>query len=286
MLLFKRTKDLEAYLLQARAQYRSVGFVPTMGALHEGHLHLIRTSQAANQLTICSIFVNPTQFNTVSDLEKYPRTPAKDLELLAKVGCDIVFLPADADIYPTDLPTASVPDLGGLDTLMEGAFRPGHFAGVAQVVSRFLDIVQPDRLYLGQKDYQQYRIIDRMVEQTRRSVKTVLVPTVREADGLALSSRNVRLSEAQRTAAPLLYQTLQTAHEQLQRRVPIAQIEGQALRTLARAAGFRPEYFQLVDAVSLQPVSDAKQAKTLVACTAVWVGEVRLIDNMVVQGHI
>lgn len=257
---------------------RTFGFVPTMGALHEGHLALIRRARAENSFTICSIFVNPTQFNEASDLEKYPRTPSKDIELLAGVGCDMLFMPPVAEVYPPDGYETPQVEFGRLSQVMEGMFRPGHFEGVAQVVYRLLEIVQPTRLYMGQKDYQQYLIIQELIRQTGLPVELVMHPIVREPDGLAMSSRNVRLQPEYRDRAAVLYKTLQGAKKQLRRLSP-ADVQEWALRQLS-IPGFRPEYFEIVDAQTLQPAASVGDGRPLIACMAVWAGEVRLIDNL------
>lgn len=280
MYLFKRVADLRAHLQLERSAHRSIGFVPTMGALHAGHLSLIERSLADNQVTVCSIFVNPTQFNDPEDLRKYPRTPGADLALLEAAKCDIVFLPLEEDIYPPDLPTPQV-DLAGLDGVLEGAHRPGHFAGVVQVMSRLLAIVQPERLYMGQKDYQQCVIVKRMIRQLSLPVTFVMAPTVREATGLARSSRNTRLTSEQREAAAAIYQTLQEA-ARLNGHDPAATAEWGKERL--RERGFQPEYFSLVDGHSLQSVANTFDAELIMACTAVWVDGVRLIDNLAVKG--
>ena len=286
MYLFRHVPDLQHYLSKEQVNNRTVGFVPTMGALHEGHLSLLRRSLADNQVTVCSIFVNPTQFNDAEDLEKYPRLPAKDLSLLHEVGCQVIFLPEVDDIYPPGLDTKITVDLGGLDEAMEGANRPGHFAGVVEVVHRLLDIVKPDNLYMGQKDFQQQAIIRRMVQQLALPVKVRTVATVREADGLALSSRNLRLSPAHRAAAPQIYASLQQAETALAAGQSIADIEAQATAQLTSPL-LKPEYFTLADADSLQPLQgNAELPPRIVACTAVWAGEVRLIDNHLLRGRL
>ncbi|WP_421798311.1 pantoate--beta-alanine ligase [Haliscomenobacter sp.] len=278
MFLYHTLSELQQYLNSRRRLGEQIGFAPTMGALHSGHLDLIRHSKAHNACTVCSIFVNPTQFNDPKDLEKYPRTPEKDLAMLESVGTEVVFMPAVEEIYPPGLETTLQLELGQLDKVMEGAFRPGHFQGMAQVVKRLLDIVQPDRLYMGQKDFQQFSIVGHMIRQLNLPVELVMVPTVREADGLAMSSRNVRLSEAQRTVAPVIYQTLSWAKTQLGIQ-PIAEIEAEAMQRLSLPE-FRPEYFQIVDGRTLLPVIEPTEHKWIVACVASWVGEVRLIDNL------
>lgn len=278
MFLYHTLSELQQYLNSRRRLGETIGFAPTMGALHSGHLDLIRHSKAHNACTVCSIFVNPTQFNDPKDLEKYPRTPEKDLAMLESVGTEVVFMPPVEEIYPPGLETTLQLELGQLDKVMEGAFRPGHFQGMAQVVKRLLDIVQPDRLYMGQKDFQQFSIVGHMIRQLNLPVELVMVPTVREADGLAMSSRNVRLSEAQRAAAPVIYQTLSWAKTQLGIQ-PIAEIEAEAMQRLSLPE-FRPEYFQIVDGRTLLPVVEPAEHEWIVACVASWVGEVRLIDNL------
>ncbi len=284
MFLHQTLSELQQYLNSRRRLGETIGFAPTMGALHSGHLDLIRHSKAHNACTVCSIFVNPTQFNDPKDLEKYPRTPDKDFQLLESVGTEVLFMPPVAEIYPPGLETTLQLELGQLDKVMEGAFRPGHFQGMAQVVKRLLDIVQPDRLYMGQKDFQQFSIVGHMIQQLGLPVELVMVPTVREADGLAMSSRNVRLSEEQRMAAPMIFQTLSWAKTQLGT-LPIAEIEAEAMQRLSSLPDFRPEYFQIVDGRTLLPVVDPEGHEWIVACVASWVGEVRLIDNLELKSN-
>lgn len=279
MFLFQTLPELQQYLNTRRQKGELIGFAPTMGALHAGHLDLIRHSKAQNACTVCSIFVNPTQFNDPKDLEKYPRTPDKDLAMLESVGTEVVFMPQVDEIYPPGLDTRLQLELGQLDKVMEGAFRPGHFQGMAQVVKRLLDIVQPDHLYMGQKDFQQLSIVGHMIRELQLPVELIMVPTVREVDGLAMSSRNVRLSPSQREAAPAIFQTLSWAKTQLGV-MPTREIEAEAMRRLSAMPAFRPEYFQLVDGNTLLPVDDPAAHAWVVACVASWVGEVRLIDNM------
>jgi pantoate--beta-alanine ligase len=278
MFVFNTVSELQQYLNSRRANGEQIGFAPTMGALHLGHLDLMRHSKAQNACTVCSIFVNPTQFNDPKDLEKYPRTPEKDLTMLESVGTEVVFMPAVEEIYPPGLDLTLHLNLNPLDQVMEGAFRPGHFQGMAQVVKRLLDIVQPDRLYMGQKDFQQFSIVGYLIQQMQLPVELVMVPTVREPDGLAMSSRNVRLSPAQRQAAPIIYRTLEWAKSQLGLQA-IAEIETEALQRL-NLPDFRPEYFQIVDGKTLQPITNPTEHDWIVACGASWVGEVRLIDNL------
>jgi pantoate--beta-alanine ligase len=278
MFVFKTRSDLQAYLQSRREQGSEIGFTPTMGALHEGHLSLIQLSKRENDCSVCSIFVNPTQFNDPKDLEKYPRTPGKDLALLDSVGTDVVFMPLVEEIYPPDLDTSLHLELGQLDQVLEGEFRPGHFKGMAQVVKRLLDLVGPDSLYMGQKDFQQITIVGAMIRQLNLPVRLVRGDTLREADGLAMSSRNVRLSAENRAKAPVIYQTLQWAKNTLGS-MGIQDIEAAALQRL-NIPDFRPEYFRIVRTDNLQ---SGQKGDGLVACVACWSGDVRLIDNLILE---
>lgn len=281
MYLFKTVQDYSNFLQHLDGDAASIGFVPTMGALHDGHLSLIEASREQNALTLCSIFVNPTQFNESTDLKKYPRTPAQDIEMLAAAGCDIIFMPSADEIYPPGVDLDSPIPPKGLVANMEGQFRPGHFEGVVQVVKRLLGIVQPARLYMGQKDYQQAAIIGWMLQSYELPVELVVCPIMREEDGLAMSSRNVRLDPDIRSRATLLYQTLSAVKERLNQE-SLEDLQAWAIANLSQK-DFRPEYFDIVDGVSLQPLQDITPTDFVVACTAVWAGEVRLIDNMILQ---
>ncbi|MBK6946775.1 MAG: pantoate--beta-alanine ligase [Haliscomenobacter sp.] len=279
MYLLKRARDLQQVLQTLRQEGKSVGFIPTMGALHPGHLSLVDRAKQENQFTVCSIFVNPTQFNDPKDLDLYPRTPGKDIRMLASVGAHLVFMPPPGEIYPPGLDTQLDVSFGLLDNVMEGEFRPGHFQGVAQVVKRFLDLIRPDALYLGQKDFQQVAILRHLVHQLHLPVRIVMCPTLRETDGLAMSSRNVRLSPELRKKASILFETLTATKDMLEDFHP-EEIEHFAMGRLS-IPGFKPEYFEIVDGNTLQPVDDASQTNFIVACTAIWAGNVRLIDNMI-----
>jgi pantoate--beta-alanine ligase len=280
MIIITTVQEVRDFLAPLRKS-KSLGFVPTMGALHEGHMALIDTSVKENDYTICSIFVNPTQFNQKEDLIKYPRLLEKDLELLDKHDCDMVFFPKVDEMYPADLDTSVEMDYKGIDKAMEGEFRPGHFAGVAQVIKRFLDILEPSVIYMGQKDYQQVALVRLVQETFNLSVRVGMVPTVRHEDGLAQSSRNLRLTPVHRQKANVIFRTLTWAREQVKNR-PIKEVEEVAMANLA-IPGFRPEYFTLVNGDTLDPISDWSDAKHIVACTAVWAGDVRLIDNMTLR---
>lgn len=281
MLIFKKVADLRSWLDR---QNTTLGFVPTMGALHAGHLELVRMAKREGCTTVASIFVNPTQFNDPSDLEKYPRTPEKDAELLITAECDALFIPSVEEVYPSGENLRIDLDFKQLDKVMEGKFRPGHFEGMATVVHRLLDIVRPQRLYMGQKDFQQLSIVRDMIRQLKLSVELVMCPTVREPDGLAMSSRNVRLTPEMRQLAPLIHQTLQWAKTAWENGLPVETIEQDALLNLADA-GLSPEYFELVDGLLLEPIRsvDATPDAQVVACTAVFAGNVRLIDNLIIN---
>lgn len=281
MFLFKKVEDLQQYLNTKRAEGNVIGFVPTMGALHEGHLSLIRQSKDQCDLTVCSIFVNPTQFNDTSDLEKYPRTIGVDIDLLTSVQTDVLFWPAVEEVYPAGLDTSLNLEFGDLATVMEGRFRPGHFDGMAQVVWRLLCIVEPNHLLMGQKDFQQLTIVRNMLQQMQSNIELIMCPIVREEDGLAMSSRNRRLSTEERNASTIIYRTLLEAKEMLATETP-QKISQWAMENIA-SLGFRPEYFEIVDGYTLQRIDTFEAADLVVACTAAWVGEVRLIDNMILK---
>ena len=281
MLIFKKVDDLQAWLKAERSRGRIVGFAPTMGALHEGHLELVRMAKRDGCLTVASIFVNPTQFNDPKDLEKYPRLPEKDTALLISADCDALFMPAVEEVYPPGMDLTIHLDFRQLEKVMEGVFRPGHFKGMATVVHRLLDIVKPQRLYMGQKDFQQLSIVRDMISQLHLPAELVMCPTVREPDGLAMSSRNLRLSPDMRAVAPVIHQTLQWAKSALPARTA-TEIQTEAMHRL-HSAGLKPEYFDLVDGVSLLPVGHWSDSDFIVACTAAFAGEVRLIDNLVLK---
>ncbi len=254
-------------------------FVPTMGALHEGHLSLVRAAKLEAGRVVVSIFVNPTQFNDLADLVKYPRTPEADTAMLERAGADVVYMPGVEDIYPE--PDTRRFDFGPLERVMEGAHRPGHFNGVAQVVSRLFDIVKPDKAYFGEKDFQQLAIVRELVRRLALPVEIVGCPIVREADGLAMSSRNVRLTPAQRAAAPEIYQALRSVERQ-QGELQIQPAIDRAMRQIDADPELKTEYVIVADAATLQPVQawDEPGEKRIFA--AVHAGEVRLIDNVTI----
>lgn len=256
----------------------TIGFVPTMGALHNGHLSLIARAKQANDITVCSIFVNPTQFNDPEDLKKYPRPIEADKAKLEQAGCDILFNPEVGEMYDTDEQWHL--DIGPLEHLLEGEFRPGHYQGVMQVVYKLLDIVKPTNLYMGQKDYQQFMVISKMVELKHIPVKMVMCPIEREADGLAMSSRNVHLTSEDRLHSLILSKTLNWIKANFDSQ-KIAQLQHQAIDKMAAEDSVEPEYFRIVDGKTLLPANEKTQ--NIVALTAARVGKTRLIDNVLID---
>ncbi len=278
MHIFTTKAGLKAYLDKERKKGKSIGFVPTMGALHEGHLSLIAECRQDCDVTVCSIFVNPTQFNNADDFKKYPRVVETDRELLEKAHCDVLFLPDVEEMYTGTKPIH--PDLGGLDKRLEGKFRPGHFDGVVQIVYLLLKAVRPDRLYMGLKDYQQQLIVGRMIREMKLTVELVAAPTMREKSGLAMSSRNTRLTLEQRAAAAAIYRMLTHAKQALKDGMDVADVLHQAEKELSEF-DCKPEYITLCDAGTLLPLERYGPEKKAILLTAVWWGDVRLIDNLV-----
>ncbi|MFT7449704.1 MAG: pantoate--beta-alanine ligase [Patescibacteria group bacterium] len=282
MILFKKEKDLKAFFKRKKSEEPNCtfGFVPTMGALHHGHLSLIKRSLSENSDTVCSIFVNPTQFNEKTDLDKYPRTIENDMALLEAAGNSILFWPVASEVYPPGLKTKLSISFEGLENVMEGYFRPGHFDGMAQVVKRLLDMVEPDRLYMGQKDFQQVAIVRNMIEQLSIPIELVMCPIIREKDGLAMSSRNVRLPKKHRIQVPVLHKTLKAVARKIKKQKDIQTLKEWATKQLS-LPDIKLEYFEIADGRTLQSILAVNESDYIVACLAVWIGEVRLIDNMV-----
>lgn len=276
-------KSVKTVVDEAKNKGLKVGFVPTMGALHDGHLSLIKQAQSENDIVICSIFVNPTQFNDATDLDKYPRTVEADIALLDSIGTTYAYTPTIDDIYPNGDELKEEINFGGLDLEMEGAFRPGHFQGVGQVVGILLDIVQPTHLYMGQKDFQQFSLINFMIKDQGRDTILRVVPIKRAEDGLALSSRNARLSAEIRAKAPIIHDTLQEINK-YQNAMSIGELTGMAMGKLRAIKNFNPEYVIIADGYTLKPITDITKHDYVVVCTAVWAGDVRLIDNVIIKG--
>jgi pantoate--beta-alanine ligase len=278
MLLFKRGDELSGYLHEQRSAGRQIGFVPTMGALHAGHSSLIGESKATATLTVCSIFVNPAQFNDPKDFRKYPVTIEKDIYLLEKAGVDVLFLPEVNEIYPGGMLGLETYSLGLLETILEGRYRPGHFQGVCQVMRRLLDRVQPHHLFMGQKDYQQCLVIRRLLDLTGSAALLHTCPIMREPDGLAMSSRNLRLTEDERRKAPAIHEALSRLKKNWPggRRQPDALLEH--ARNMLVAQDFRIDYVEIARASDLGPLHGEEGAIALVAA---FQGEIRLIDNII-----
>ncbi len=277
MKLVKTINELQAELDAFRKQGKRIGLIPTMGALHAGHASLVKRSVADNDVTVVSVFVNPTQFNDKNDLAKYPRNLEADCKLLEQVGASFVFAPAVEEMYPE--PDTRRFSFAPLDTVMEGAFRPGHFNGVAQIVTKLFDAVQPDCAYFGEKDFQQLAIIREMVRQLGYKLTVVGCPIVREEDGLALSSRNARLSADERANALNISKTLFNSRAYAADHT-LAETKRYVEDSIAAAPGLRLEYYQIVDGNTLQPVANWDDSAYIVGCITVFCGEVRLIDNI------
>jgi len=278
MLTFDTIQSVKEFLSGKKREGKTTGFVPTMGALHEGHLELMRRAKKENDLLVVSVFVNPIQFNNPEDLEKYPRDLEKDKQLLESVGCDVLFAPGVSEMYPEKEVTEKF-DFGKLEQVMEGAFRPGHFNGVAVVVKRLFNIIEPNKAYFGEKDFQQLAIIQKLTEMEKIPVTVVPCPIVRETDGLAMSSRNQRLTPEERKIAPFIYQTLKQAVE-LKNSMSPNEVKQWVIERFSDKPQFTPEYFEIADDQLLQPVSNWKDSEGVVGFIAVFLGKVRLIDNI------
>lgn len=271
--------ELEGLLNAFRKEKKSVGFVPTMGALHAGHLSLIKIAAELTDIVVCSIFVNPTQFTNQSDLEKYPRPIEADIKLLQESRCHVLFLPEISEMYGENEDWNF--EIGYLENILEGEFRAGHYQGVTQIVKKLLDAVKPDFLFLGQKDYQQVMVLDHMVKSLKMPLELVMCPIVREKDGLALSSRNIHLSASDRKHSLVLSRILFRARETFNQ-LSIEQLKNEAWAILTNTEGIVPEYFEVCDGATLLPV-ESKNVETIVALVAAKVGDTRLIDNIILK---
>lgn len=277
MEIIRTVAELEARTADLRQQGRSIGLVPTMGALHAGHMSLVKRAREENDIVVASVFVNPTQFNNPEDLRTYPRTEQADCTLLEQGGVDIAFIPTAEEIYPE--PDTRVFDLGPVAEVMEGAMRPGHFNGVAQIVSKLFAMTLPTRAYFGEKDFQQIAVIRRMTELEGFDLEIVPCPIQREQDGLALSSRNVRLTPEQRAIAPAIAKTLVSSLDWAKTH-NVEQTKRFVTETVNSFPHMKVEYYEIVDGKTMQPVSDWSQTKEPVGCITVFCGDVRLIDNI------
>lgn len=272
-----KTREIIA---EAKKEGKTVGFVPTMGALHEGHLALVRNAAKENDFVVVSIFVNPIQFNNKEDLEKYPRTFKEDKMLLEMNNCDLLFHPTVKEMYPEEAKEKF--DFGKLDKVLEGKYRPGHFNGVAVVVKRLLQIVEPHKAYFGEKDYQQLLIVKSLVEMEQLQVDIIASPTLREADGLAMSSRNRRLTDEERKFAPLIHNTLSKAAGMVHEKKP-EEIRNWVQKQINNYNAFNVEYFEIADGETLEPVNEWTEDRKYVMLIAAHLGKVRLIDNVIIN---
>jgi pantoate--beta-alanine ligase len=283
MILIKHSKDLQSYLDNIKQKKVFTGFVPTMGALHEGHLSLIAQSRVKTDITVCSIFVNPIQFNNPDDFKKYPSTMEKDILLLEESGCDILFLPDENEIYPDSASKTKHFDLDNLEKILEGKYRPGHFQGVCLAVEKLLEIIDPLFLFLGQKDYQQCLVIKKLVGIMQKDIKIVICPILRDSNGLAMSSRNLRLSDKEKILASKLYKTL----DQIKRRLApgnFSYLKKEAIVQL-ELAGFTIDYLELAKSDTLEIVENCNIHEKYIVLIAAFLNNVRLIDNLELTGQ-
>lgn len=283
MILFKKANQLAEWLEAQRSNGLKTGFCPTMGALHAGHVSLIETCKKENDLTITSIFVNPAQFNDPKDFEKYPTTIERDIDMLEEADCDVLFQPSVNEIYPDGFTKKKRYDLGFLETVLEGKYRPGHYQGVCMVMERLLKIVLPHDLYLGQKDFQQCMVIKQLIGLMglNKRINTNICPTVREADGLAMSSRNMRLNKTERKKATEIFNTLTYIKEKI-KPGNLSDLKQQAFNMLA-TKGFKVDYAEIANAGNLEIENEWNGKQQIVALAAAYINEVRLIDNVVLN---
>ena len=283
MEVYQAVDPIRRFLARQRVQHQTIGLVPTMGALHQGHLALIEKAQQENDIVVCSIYVNPTQFNDKQDLTHYPRQPAQDLHLLTEAGCHAVFCPSDEVMYPTGQENHLTMHFGQLDQVLEGKLRPGHFSGVGVVVAKLFHVIQADRAYFGQKDLQQFAVIRKLVQDLLLPTQLVRVPIVRNEQGLALSSRNQRLTEEEAQVALGLYRSLQTARTALSQGLAVEEAQQQAVEVITQEPRLRLEYLEIVDTHDFSTVARMEDHPEVAVCVAAYVGNVRLIDNVIVK---
>lgn len=281
MKILKHSSDLHKYLNQPLFKNCKIGFVPTMGALHQGHLSLLNTSKNQTDVTVCSIYVNPTQFNNPKDFEKYPITLEQDILMLEAHGCDVLFLPETNEMYPNPDALNKHFELGYLETILEGKFRPGHFQGVCMIVETLLETVQPDILFLGQKDFQQCMVIKKLIELKKLPVEVMICPTLREASGLAMSSRNTRLNEEEKKLATQLFQSLRWIKENISTSTNFTSLQKVQIEKLEQS-GFKVDYLELALRNNLELVDNYHSGKKYVLLIAAYLGDIRLIDNILI----
>ena len=281
MIIFKKVSAISLYLKSLKLKGKGIGFVPTMGALHIGHLSLIEASKQKGNVTIASIFVNPTQFNDKKDFELYPITTEKDIAMLANAGCDILFIPSVDEMYPYDY-RAEYYELGELETILEGKFRNGHFQGVCQIVHRLLSIVEPNQLFLGQKDFQQCMVVSKMIQLKKLEVSLIICPTLREASGLAFSSRNMRLTSEAKQKATAIYQSMVFAKDNVGV-IQTSTIENHIIDKLTQSGFSAIDYVSICEADTLLPLKTVEASKSIVILIAAFLDNVRLIDNLILS---
>lgn len=279
MIIFREANSLSNYLASCKRKGSVIGFIPTMGALHQGHISLVKTSLSQHWLTVSSIFINPTQFNDQNDFKKYPITIDRDIHALEVAGCHVLFLPDIHEIYPNGTSQVKYFELGPLEQILEGKYRPGHFQGVCQVVERLLQITEPDHLYMGQKDYQQCMVVNKLIELMNVPIKMHISPTTRADSGLALSSRNTRLSVEEQMKASMIYQLLLAIKNEYSS-TSIGDLQTKTLACLQQNGFAKVDYVSIANALTLQPVPDAEKPEIAIALVAAYMGDVRLIDNM------
>jgi len=277
MVIVHTINELKVLLDVGRQAGQAIGFVPTMGALHDGHLSLVKRCKLDNNVCVVSIFINPTQFNDKNDLQSYPQTLKKDCEKLMTIGCNFVFVPSEDEMYPE--PDTRIFNFGAIEEVMEGACRPGHFMGVAQIVSKLFEVVEPDNAYFGEKDFQQIAIVQSMIKQLGMRVNLIACPIIRDDDGLAMSSRNSRLTSEQRHFAPAIAHTLKESLTFASSNT-IKGVKAWVTKSLNDTPFMRVEYFEIIDGNTLQPIDAWNDSDYPVGCISVYCGEVRLIDNI------
>lgn len=280
MLILYKITDVKRHIAEFKQKGKTIGFVPTMGALHQGHISLVEISKKQTDITVCSIFVNPTQFNNQADLKHYPRTPEADIKLLEAAGCDVLYMPEVKDIYPEN--DIRKFDFGYLDTILEGALRPGHFNGVGQVVSILLEGVQPHKAFFGSKDYQQVMVVKDLVKQLKLPVEIIPCPILREQDGLAMSSRNTRLSVEERKIAALIPQIMQQGNQLIKEKGIIAAKQF-INQQVSQVKEMKLDYYEVCNADTLEPIAEFNAKQQSVSLIAVFVGNIRLIDNWMID---
>lgn len=280
MKVFKLKTEIADYLKSEQLKGKKIGFAPTMGALHSGHVSLVEKAKAENDIVVCSIFVNPIQFNNPSDLTKYPRTLDSDLKLLEKVACDVVFVPTALEMYPEPITEKDNMTFGDLDLIMEGKQRPGHFSGVGIVVKKLFEIVNPDKAYFGEKDFQQLAVVRKMVEQEKMAIEVIGCPIIRESDGLAMSSRNTLLNELERKNSANIYRILSEA-KLLTKSMNVAQLKEWVKTEINKIETLSLEYFEIADSKTLKNITNWSDSKNIMGFIVVKAGAVRLLDNIV-----